>query len=776
MTFISRIWRLAAGASLLFAMAAEAAVSPEFGKVTVPRVSQPPLLEDFLGMGPSPAWQGKLAKVEGFIQRIPSDGEPVSQRTEAYLGYDDKNFYVIYVCFDNEPQKIRARLSRREDVFDDDSVELMLDTFHDHRRAYTFFSNPLGVQADAIWTEGQDWDFSFDTVFDTQARLTPDGYVVRMAIPFRSLRFASNDPQTWGILLDRDVRRNNESSFWPRYSSRIQGRLNQEGEASGLESISPGRNFQLVPYGIFRSFRELDLRDQNNPTFTQRHAFGQIGLDAKAVIKDKFVLDVAANPDFSQIESDDPQFTVNQRFEVSFPEKRPFFLENAGFFQTPIPLLFTRRIVDPQWGVRLTGKSGPWAIGMLAADDSFPGQEVPRGDPLYQQHAFFAVGRINRDIGNQSSIGAIFTDREDGPYFNRVGGIDGRFKLNANWVASFQGVVSSTYCSDVRGDICDLGKYYAGPAAEVLLQRDGRKFNYLFDYTDRSDGFRTQTGFDPQPDVHNLYHRMSYFFRPEGRHLIAWGPMMEIFHAFDHEGNYLNYGYFPAFKMEFMRQTFVTVLFAKEMELLRPRDFDVLTENRQYFRQTTEFSFETALYRPITFKMDYRFGKRVNYDSPDGVAPFLADRNSLTTTVTVRPNKALRVDNTYLLFRLYHPIGPFTGPNSGIVAGSMNNHIIRSKWNYQFNKQLSLRFIGQYDAVLAHPGFTYLETTKNFNADFLITYLVHPNTAVYVGYNSNLENVFLPLQNDVDGDLRHGGRFKNDGRGFFVKASYLFRF
>ena len=253
------------------------------------------------------------------------------------------------------------------------TVEVMLDTFHDHRRAYAFLSNALGVQADALWTEGQGFDLSFDTVYSTEAKLTPEGFVVKFAIPFRSLRFASNDPQTWGILLNRDTKRNNEEAYWPQYSSRITGRLNQEGDATGLENISPGHNFQLIPYGIFRSFRQLDLRDLDHPTFSQRDAYGQIGLDAKAVVKDKFVLDATANPDFSQIESDDPQVTVNQRFEVQFPEKRPFFLENSYYFQTPIPLLFTRRIVDPQWGARLTGKDGPWAVGMLVADDASPG-------------------------------------------------------------------------------------------------------------------------------------------------------------------------------------------------------------------------------------------------------------------------------------------------------------------------------------------------------------------------------------------------------------------
>jgi len=330
-----------------------AAGPPNFGKIAIPRVSSPPPIEAFLDMKPSPLWQDKLAEVKGLIQRIPHDGEPSSQKTEVYLGYDDKNLYAIFICFDTEPQKIRARLSRREDIIDDDSVEIMLDTFNDHRRAYAFLSNPLGVQADALWTEGQDFDFSFDTVWDSQGKITDRGFVVWISIPFRSLRFPSSDPQTWGILLNRGIPRNNEDTFWPQYSSRIAGRLNQEGQATGLEGISPGRNLQFIPHGIFRSFRELDLRDPFNPTYTQRAAYGQVGLDGKAVLKDKFVLDATINPDFSQVESDEPQVTVSQRFEVFFPEKRPFFLENSNYFDTPINLFFTRRIAQPQYGHRL---------------------------------------------------------------------------------------------------------------------------------------------------------------------------------------------------------------------------------------------------------------------------------------------------------------------------------------------------------------------------------------------------------------------------------------
>jgi hypothetical protein len=758
-------FRLCCGCAVLF-FSSLLSAEPNFGQITIPRVSHPPKLEEFLGMKPSPAWEGKLAKVDRFTQRVPSDGEPSSQHTDAYLGYDDKNLYAIFVCFDTDPLKLRARLSRREDIFDDDSVEIMLDTFHDHRRAYAFLANPLGVQADALWTEGQDFDFSFDTVWDSDAKVTDQGYVVWMSIPFRSLRFPSNDPQTWGILLNRGIPRNNEDTFWPPYSSRIAGRLNQEGEANGFNNISPGRNFQLIPYGIFRSFKELDLRDPFNPTYSQRDAYGQVGLDAKAVIKDKFVLDATANPDFSQVESDDPQVTVNQRFEVFFPEKRPFFLENSNYFQTPINLVFTRRIEEPKWGVRLTGKDGPWAVGLLTADDVGPGRDVPVSDPLNNQHTYFGIARVSYDVGKQSFIGATYTDREFDQYYNRVGGIDGRFTLNSHWIASFQGLASSTFwVPDTTFNT--TGTYQAGPAAEVVVQRQGRNLNYILDYSDRANNFRTLTGFDPQDDINSVDQRLSYSFRPEGKHLIAWTPSFEAYNTADHEGNYLMSGYSPSVRAEFIGQTFFTVLYAKEMELLRPKDFSVLTQNEKYVRHTTEFMFDTSYYRPFSFHLDYRFGSRVNYDPPGTEIPFLAGRTSATATLTVRPNKSLRIDNTYILFRLHNRLGP---------VGALNNDIFRSKWNYQFNRKLSFRFIGEYYSLLTNPAFTSLYTQKDFNADFLITYLVHPSTAFYIGYNSNIENLLDPPQADANGNLLYGQRFINDGRKFFVKVSYLFRF
>ncbi|MBI4465942.1 MAG: carbohydrate binding family 9 domain-containing protein, partial [Acidobacteria bacterium] len=555
-------------------------------------------------MKPNGEMEGQLAKVEDFRQRVPSDGQPSSQRTEAYLGYDAKNLYAVFVCFDREPEKIRARMVNREQLFGvqsaaDDIVSIDLDTFHDQRRAYIFTVNPLGIQADSIWTEGQGHDSSFDTLWYSKGKLTAQGYVVWMAIPFKSLRFPATPQQTWGIILNRDIPRNNEETYWPHYSSRIEGRLNQAAPMTGLENISPSRNLQFIPYGVFRSFRALDTRDPLRPRFERDRADADVGLDAKVVLEDALVVDVAVNPDFSQVESDEPQVTVNQRFEVFFPEKRPFFIENASFFQTPINLVFSRRVADPQFGVRLTGKLGPYALGAFLIDDEAPGKSVPENHNLDGDRSLFTIVRVNRDLWRQSTLGFIITDWEFQDSFNRIGGVDGRFKLSENWVASFQGVASSTRCLP-SGDrvLSALGLVgvdgcfsfdpdrapLAGPAYDAEIRRSGRQLNYSLEYNDRSDGFRTAPGFLRRRDIRRIGQKVGYGFRPEGRWLISWGPFFGTEAVFDHQGTRLDLTQDSSITFEFVGQTEIGGLYNWDRERLRPKDFPVLSGNRDFSR------------------------------------------------------------------------------------------------------------------------------------------------------------------------------------------------
>ncbi len=749
-------------ALVLCAPLSPAAESPPAGprpELVIPRVDRPPTLEDFLEMRPNREVDGRLAKVTNFIQRKPSDGEPATQRTEVYLGYDDKNLYVIFLAFDSEPGKVRARMARRENVFSDDIVEVMLDTFADRRRAFAFVANPLGVQWDALWAEGQGFDDSFDTLWHSRGRRTDQGYVVWMAIPFKSLRFSSAPNQTWGLIFLREIPRNNEQAFWPRVSSRIEGRLSQAATLRGLENISPGRNMQFIPFGVFRSFRALDTRDPSLPRFVRDRADPDAGLDAKFVFKDSLVLDVALNPDFSQVESDNPQVTVNQRFEVFFPEKRPFFLENANFFQTPINLLFTRQIADPQFGVRLTGKTGPYAIGALLMDDQSPGRSVPADDPLLGKRALFGIARVSRDIFNQSSIGMIYTDREFEGSYNRVGGADSRLRLSDHWVAIFQGVGSWTRELD--------GSRLNGTAFDAEIRRSGRQFSYSLEYNDRSPDFRTASGFLLRPDIRRIGQNLGYFFRPEGKRLISWGPGLFFERVYDHQGTRLDWRLSPSFQWEFIGQSNFRIFYNAGRERLRPQDFSGLTQNRDFSQPGYGFTFSSSYFSRASVFGFAGTGKGINFAPPAGREPFWVNTRDATFTLTLRPLTPLRIDNSYLFSRLR---------DRDTGASIFNNNILRSRWNWQFSRELSVRFILQYDATLANPDLTALETTKNINADILITYLVNPWTALFVGYNGNVQNLDVVPTATGARIVRPRRRFINDAKQFFVKFSYLLRF
>jgi hypothetical protein len=798
--------------------------------ITIPRLTHAPALDDFLSMKPVGANALQMAKVTGFVQRNPHDGAEVSEATAAYLGYDQKNIYVVFVCFD-DPSKVRARMSRREDITDDDQVAVLFDTFHDRRRAYEFQTSPLGIQWDAIYTEatrdevGGNWDVSFDTVWDSKGKVTDKGYVVWMAIPFKSLRFPAARVQDWGILLYRHIIRKNEESFWPQVSYKIQGRLGQAGTLSGLEGISPGRDIELIPYGIMRGFHALDERDPYNPYFDNAAAQGQIGMDAKFVIHDHFVLDVTANPDFSQVETEDPQITVNQRFEVYFPEKRPFFLENEDYFRTPIDLFYTRNIQDLSAGIRLTGKEGPYSVGLMSTDDRAPGLAVPSFCPstspicsseLYGDRSYFTIARVSRDIFKQSSVGAIFTDWEcpaTGEY-NRVGGVDARFRLHQNWIVEGQAVSSSSNLLGLNAanlqSTCEYslypfssgnfgnGNHYGGPADRLQVRRNGLHFNYIGRYDDVSPGFVTVPGFVNRVDIRGLYNTVYYRFRPQKGWLLSWGPSIIQRYVFDHEGNRLDTYYDPYVRIEGRGQTYIWFSPYDELrERLRPKDFAfeglAVNHNQDYHEHISDLHFQTGYLKKATLAGGYTFGDGANFVPSSTSQPqaLLSRSDTANASVILRPVKPLKIENSYIFQRLratnyeYASTLAQTGlPANSIGKGIFDNHIAQSKWNWQFTPQLSMRLIMQYQSLLANtPGntiypYTYLPTEKTFNAYFLVTYLIHPGTAVYVGYNSELQNLNHDLMQDPSGlaGLYTAKGLMNDSRQIFVKVSYLLRF
>lgn len=742
------------------------------GLIDIPRLERAPTLEDFPGMVPTSEIARQMRKLNQFTQRNPHDGTPASQRTEAYVGYTTKNLYVVFLCFDSDPSGIRAHMNRREDIQEDDQVGMFIDTFHDYRHAYTIYVNPVGIQQDGTFSEGSDPDMSFDTLWNSSAHITSQGYVAWFEIPFKSLRFPRSPDQKWGIFFERDIPRNNEASFYPPISSDQQGLLPQEASAVGMKEISPGRNMQFNPYGSFRSFHALDDRDPNDVSYSNRTANFDAGLDSKFVIKDSLVLDTTVNPDFAQVESDEPQTTVNQRFEVYFPEKRPFFQENSGYFQTPVNLVFTRRIIDPTYGIRLTGKVGKWSIGSLFADDRSAGKSVPETDPLSGARAYYGIVRVTRDLKKDSYVGVIYTDRElnTSPVTlctdercivgaNRVGGFDSKIRFNKNWILTGQALASSTKFSD--------GTRAAGPSYHLYLERSSKTLEFNSLYDDTSPGFETTTGFFRRPDIRWFSNFVMYrFYKKEGRKLVWQGPSVYTRNIWDHQGQRIEYYSNVNYRWVFKGQSTFGVYGNLGHERLRPGDFPSLAQNQDYPHYQRGIFMTTAVSKWWTFNAELNWGQDTNY-SPRTGAPTLGTSRFAQAGLTVRPARGLTNSNTYLYSSLRDK---FTDVNV------FNAHTIRSKWNYQFTRELSLRFIGQYDAVLSNPALTTLQNAKNFNADFLITYLLHPGTAIYAGYNSNLENIDPSLATTSDGLLRTRNRFINDGRLVFIKISYLFRY
>ena len=415
--------------------------------VVIPQLGAEPGLSDFAGMAPSTALARQMARIDGFVQREPIDGAPATQRTEVYLGYDQSHLYAVFLAFDTNPALIRANLASRENIGGDDSVELTIDTFNDQRTAYTFRVTPLGMQWDARWTEGfsnrSGFDTTWESVWDSDGEITDKGYMVSISVPLRGLRFPATADQVWRVQAGRQIPRLSEESFWPPYSITRDGRLNQTAMLTGIRNVSPGNNTQIIPYTFARNVDALDRSAAGGPAFVTDTEY-DLGVDAKFVFNDAFVLDITLNPDFSQVESDEPQVTVNERFEVQYPERRPFFVENADFFATDSILLFTRRIVDPEGGLRFTGRSGQWGVGAMLMNDEAPGLNRAATDPLNGEKATIGVLRVFRDIAGQDRVGFTVTDRELAEGYNRVGSVDGKFRINQNWVTNMEYITTET--------------------------------------------------------------------------------------------------------------------------------------------------------------------------------------------------------------------------------------------------------------------------------------------------------------------------------------------
>jgi hypothetical protein len=594
------------------------AVSAFAQEMTIPVVAGAPMLADFVSMNPSDDVRSRYASITGFTQRTPQDGAPSAQRTDVYLGYDSRNLYAVFVAFDDDPASVRANLAPRENIDNDDNLGLLIDTFDDQRTGYGFYSSPLGVQWDGRWSDVTrgGWDTSYEAVWYTDAQLTDGGYVVMMTIPFRTMRFPETSEQRWRVQFERIIPRLSESSHWPAYSQTVDGRLNQTAVLNGVRDVSPGRNIQLIPFAFVRSYDVLDPGRVGGPGFT-KDTEDDIGLDAKVVLKDSFVLDFTYNPDFSQVESDQPQVTVNERFEVQFEERRPFFLENADYFATETPLLFTRRIVDPKVGVKFTGRQGPWGVGTMLTNDEAPGLRVAPTDPLYGEEADISVLRVFRDFGDQSRAGVLHTEREFGETYSHVSAADTYLKLNDNWLTELLMVNTENRLAD--------GSIKTGRQTNWRFNRNGRNFNAHYHWTEQSQNFSVPLGFlsrNYTADAQGLHGFMEYRWWLEDSWLDRIGPRVFFQHQDDQSGLRLYSEIAPQLQIAWSGDSSFNFGTNTIRERLRPQDFLGLPTPRDYSQRRWFFRYSSDSLQSEDFPVrTVRSYQRGPGPSPPGPGP-----------------------------------------------------------------------------------------------------------------------------------------------------------
>jgi hypothetical protein len=446
-------------------------------------------------------WMQALV-VPADIEVRPGENIPAPVKTEAYLAYDASAIYAGFKCHDADPAAVRARLCDRDAIWNDDWILILFDTFNDQRRTYDFVCNPLGIQGDMIESTtggGDDWD----AIWKSSGRVTSDGYVVEMVIPFRALGFQRTvEDQIWGFDVVRSLPRSvrHHIGAFPRDRNN-NCYMCQSLKLIGFAGASPGRNVELAP--TLSAGLTQERENVTSGPFREKEKRLDPGFTAKWGFTPNMTLGVTANPDFSNVEADALQLDINTQFALYYSEKRPFFLEGADFFSTPYQLVYTRTLADPDWGAKVTGKEGRHAVGFYTVRDRltnylFPGAEGSDSGSL-KRGSQGTVLRYRGDVGSNSNIGLVLTERRGEGYGNLVGGVDGNVKFTQKDQLTFQITGSSTdYPDSLASDYGQKRDAFRASAVHLYYGHSTKTWEAYQFFRRVEPGFRADLGFMSQ--------------------------------------------------------------------------------------------------------------------------------------------------------------------------------------------------------------------------------------------------------------------------------------
>jgi hypothetical protein len=459
----------------------------------------------------------------------PGENTPAPVETEVLVYHDQQRLYVGFRAFDPDPSSIRAHLSDRDQSWADDGVGVVLDTFNDERRNYLLTVNPLGVQSDTIEIEAGG-NTPWDGIWASAATITEWGWAAEMEIPFSTLRFQRSDrPQIWGFDAIRGYPRNvpHQMGAFPRDRSN-NCYLCQALKIEGFAGVSPGRNIEIVPTLVATRTDERD--ELPDGPMVDGDPEAEIGLTARWGLTPNLTFSGTINPDFSQVEADALQLQVNRPFAIFFPELRPFFMEGADFFETPLQVVYTRVMREPSWGLKLTGKEGPHTMGAYVVDDEITNLIIPGSESsdfeVLDQSNLSTVLRYRYDVGNRFTLGGIFTNREGDHYLNRVAGVDGDLRLTRRDRVFIQLLGSSTrYPTEIVDEYGQPEGTFDDWAAEIYYSHQTRTWLWWAVLRDIGTDFRADLGFMPQVDNQHREAGIGYQWNQTAN---SWYSRMDI--------------------------------------------------------------------------------------------------------------------------------------------------------------------------------------------------------------------------------------------------------
>ncbi|NQY49274.1 MAG: carbohydrate binding family 9 domain-containing protein [Colwellia sp.] len=697
-------------------------------------------------------WQ-TATKMELKYEKSPGDGTPSPVKTEVFFYENGSSFNVAFIAYDPNPEKIRASLRDRDSLWADDNVAIIVDTFNDERSGYEFFVNPLGAQADVRMddTDGWDEDDSWDAIWNSAGQITDFGYVVEMSIPFSALRFPDSDEKlVWNITglrnYPRDVKIQMATNIFDRD---IKCNLCQFHQLVGFEEIKQGKNFQLTPtLTVSRKDEKPDLPGE----WKNGDIEVEPGLDVRWGLTQDIVLNATVNPDFSQVEADAGQLDVNNTYSLFYPEKRPFFLDGASYFDTTsFNFVHTRNIADPDVGLKLTGKTGEHSYGLMLADDSNTSFLMPgnQGSDIatLDEKSNVAIARYKMDVGERNNVGALMTHRQSDNYHNTLASFDGTYWLSQNDSIQYQVAQSDTKnTTDVMAEF-DVSEKQTGTAFRVDYSRGTRDYNLKAGYTNISEDFRADLGFQSRSNIERvvLGGRRTYYGESDDT-LTQWGYFGDWDKTYDQDGKVLEEEYEIHGNLQGQKQFYT--------------NFGVVHRERlyeeQYFKETQFKTFvEIRPVANINIGTFFKLGTQIDFSNAQ-----LGDVVYIEAFIQWDVNRHINASIDYNYSHL--------DVNDGRLFTAHQSDI---RLSYQFSMRSKLKLVVQYTDITRDVALYTEEDPEDlpdaqdrfFSSQLIYSYKINPQTLFFLGYSDG------GYQDDSLAQLTR------DERSVFTKFSYAWQ-